>query len=418
MTVTETLIRTTEQRLLVLAARAFIEPESRDDLRRQAEPGLDWGRFVACARQNKLLPLAYRVLSAEATDLVPAQVLADLRRRYQENARRNLRLTAELLRLIGRLEAAGIPALPVKGPMLAQKLYGDLGMRQFWDLDVLVAPGQYLRALTVVEDLGYRVVTPGVMLTQGQSEALIRLHGHHHLGLRNRVARIDLELHWSLATGRRVLRERSTDFWRRLETTELAGRKVAELGAEDLLLYLCLHASHDHWQRFSLVLDLAQALHEHDDLRWEELLDRAERRRCLLRVLVGPYLAHHLLRLPLPAPLEAQVRDRARTLGAIARRSDLFRESTVWQRHRYWVGLHEGPLRKAGCILDALLAPRVSTIEFVQLPGALFPLYFAVRPVQLLVKLCRQAVSAWPFGERQAAGPEGVAAKPTSEGRS
>jgi hypothetical protein len=70
---------------------------------------------------------------------MPAEWLARLRMQYMMNAARNMKMTAELLRILDALKEAGIKAMPLKGPVLAQQLYGDVALRQFSDLDILVA---------------------------------------------------------------------------------------------------------------------------------------------------------------------------------------------------------------------------------------------------------------------------------------
>ena len=50
----------------------------------------------------------------------------------------NLYLTQEMLKLLSAFRKKGIPAIPYKGPVLAQAVYGNVGLRQFGDLDITV----------------------------------------------------------------------------------------------------------------------------------------------------------------------------------------------------------------------------------------------------------------------------------------
>jgi hypothetical protein len=47
-------------------------------------------------------------------------------------------LTAELCRLISLFAAADIAAIPYKGPVLGLFAYGNIALRRFVDLDVIV----------------------------------------------------------------------------------------------------------------------------------------------------------------------------------------------------------------------------------------------------------------------------------------
>src|SRR5690606_38660962 len=61
----------------------------------------------------------------------------------------------DLRRVVDDLARAGVAALPFKGPTLAAWLYGDPGLRPGADLDLLVAPGDVLRARERLLALGW-----------------------------------------------------------------------------------------------------------------------------------------------------------------------------------------------------------------------------------------------------------------------
>jgi hypothetical protein len=60
------------------------------------------------------------------------------------------------IEVLGRLGAAGIRALPLKGSLLARDLYGDVGARFSTDVDVLVAPEDLSGAVAAISELGWR----------------------------------------------------------------------------------------------------------------------------------------------------------------------------------------------------------------------------------------------------------------------
>jgi hypothetical protein len=67
----------------------------------------------------------------------------------------NFLLTEELLALLSELEANGIPEIAYKGPGLAAMIYGDLAMRQFNQLDIIVEE-QLLAGLSGLAELSVR----------------------------------------------------------------------------------------------------------------------------------------------------------------------------------------------------------------------------------------------------------------------
>ncbi|GAG91885.1 unnamed protein product, partial [marine sediment metagenome] len=84
------------------------------------------------------MPLLYQSLKKTCPEAVPDDTLEQLRAYFLTNAKRNLFLTGKLLRLLELLKDNGILAVPFKGPVLAESVYGDLSLRQFADLDILV----------------------------------------------------------------------------------------------------------------------------------------------------------------------------------------------------------------------------------------------------------------------------------------
>src|SRR5438128_4733751 len=97
------------------------------------EHGIDQDRLIRMAGPHGLLPLLYWHLGAIGPGVVSSAMLSRLREHFEANARRNLFLTAELLKVLRLLEACEIPAVPFKGPLLAASTYGNLSLRQFAD---------------------------------------------------------------------------------------------------------------------------------------------------------------------------------------------------------------------------------------------------------------------------------------------
>jgi hypothetical protein len=64
-------------------------------------------------------------------------------------------MTEELVRVLKFFAEAGIPAIPLKGPALAQALHGDSSLRTYVDLDILVPRSMVGRAFDLLRPGGY-----------------------------------------------------------------------------------------------------------------------------------------------------------------------------------------------------------------------------------------------------------------------
>src|SRR5688572_3110848 len=93
--------------LLLACARTNASPER---IRSLTETPIDWNYFFLLARRHAVVPLVYQQLK----EIVPQADLALFKKHYQENAARNVVLTAELCRLINLFASEGIEVIPDK----------------------------------------------------------------------------------------------------------------------------------------------------------------------------------------------------------------------------------------------------------------------------------------------------------------
>src|SRR5262249_24356498 len=111
---------------------------------------VDWEYLFQLARRHSIVPLVFAQL-----DVAPPEVLAKFKQHYIENSARNTVLTAELCRLIDLFRDEGIETIPYKGPVLALFAYGDVALRRFVDLDMIVEKSNVLKAREILLKEGY-----------------------------------------------------------------------------------------------------------------------------------------------------------------------------------------------------------------------------------------------------------------------
>src|SRR5262245_55680778 len=141
--------------LLLCCARTNADDRVVARLRELAAAEVDWEYLFQLARRHSIIPLLYVQLEQHASDLVRPPVLTKLKKHYLENSARNALLTGELCRLINLFRDEGIDAIAYKGPVLAQFAYGNLALRRFVDLDVIVRKSDVLQAREILLNEGY-----------------------------------------------------------------------------------------------------------------------------------------------------------------------------------------------------------------------------------------------------------------------
>ena len=134
-------------------------PERRERIANWNLFALDWSEVLRLAEYHGVLPLVARnliELVRQRCRGLPPEVERSLRSAYEANLRRSLWFAAELARIMQHFKRRQLRALPYKGPVLAQSLYRDLGLRSFSDLDFLISPADFERAKQALAEIGYR----------------------------------------------------------------------------------------------------------------------------------------------------------------------------------------------------------------------------------------------------------------------
>ena len=125
-----------EKEWAVLVECALGQP-SAPHLSERLQGSFDWRELLARAEQQGVLGL----LAEQLKHLNPA-ARAEIKEAVREWQRRQtvhtLSLTAEMFRLLEHFASLGIEVLVTKGPVLSVRCYGDPGMRQYGDLELIV----------------------------------------------------------------------------------------------------------------------------------------------------------------------------------------------------------------------------------------------------------------------------------------
>jgi hypothetical protein len=385
-----------ELELLLCCARTHLDAQREARLRALLHEGIDWDYLLQVAFSHGLLPLLYWHLQNTCSEAVPKTVLSRLRRSFQANAKRNLFLIQELLKLLALFDENDIPALPIKGPVLTALAYENLAFRSFCDLDIMVREQDALAALELIVSQGYQ---PRVSLQQAQKADYVRSHRAFTLDGSAGPGAVDLQwrlaAHWQIRPSFRLDLEY---LWEYLEPLDIAGTRVPSPCPEDLLLVLCVHGSYHGWTELKHVCDVAELVHHCPKLGWRQVMARAEALGVARMLFLGLRLAHDLLGAALPAQvadvvlmdpvvdvLFIQVREWL--FGQKRAPTHLFEEAAFHVRTRDRL---RDRFRYALFYLWAYVRPGlIPTVEdrtLFPLPERLTLLYYVIRPARMVTE--------------------------------
>jgi hypothetical protein len=160
---------------------------------------------------------------------------------------RAMEKTGEFVRITDAFESAKVPLIPLKGPVLSYRLYGDPANRRSGDLDFLVREHHIADALRLFHELGYQP-EHGFWPPDKTRQRLLMRHTNeiafYHPGKQSLV-----ELHWRLLKRPLVSHARLEEMvWDNPATLTFADRTFATMPGELELLYLVIHGG-THWRR-------------------------------------------------------------------------------------------------------------------------------------------------------------------------
>ena len=377
-----------EPELLIACARIDICSERAALIRRLAGGrGVDWNVLFALSEQHCVAPLLYHALNSCAADLVPADQLQKLRLNYKSGTRHNMVLTAEMLRIVERMDNADIQSVPFKGPVLAQCVYQDISLRSFADLDILVRDKDLKAASAVLGAMGY---IREHNLTPEQEAAYIK--HEHAFQFEHQVTGTVVELHWRLGPKNLSFAIDGPCLWARLQTIPLFGSRILSLAPEDLFVYLSMHGAKHYWERLEWICSISQLINQRQNIKWELVMSRASQLGAGRIVRLSLVLASTILNNEHARELLASYpADPVATMLASKVREHLFGSEMTHQvrqayRHTFYLQTRERFAdRLRGLIFAGIRAPHPLSKDLVQyqVPKSLSFLYYLLRPVRL-----------------------------------
>jgi len=376
--------------LLCALAGAELPPERIERIANWNLSALNWSEVLRLAEHHGVLPLAARNLIEHGRGL-PPEIERSLRSAYEANLRRSLWFTAELARIMQHFEHRQVRAVPYKGPVLAQSLYRDLGLRSFSDLDFLISPADFERAKQALAEIGYRPAADLIQAVESPSLERLWLRTGYERAFDSAAGKNLLELQWALLPRFYAVDLGLENLLARAGPTVVGGCAVPCLSAEDSLLVLCLHAAKHLWTRLIWLSDIAETLRT-QTLDYSLVFSQA-RALGIGRILgVSFWLVKNVLRAKLPQPAEEMIAaDRqVPALGGefaerLARGARYDFESTEY--FRLILKLRERRGDRWRYLWRLVWTPGAGDVAAVRLPEALFPLYRIVRMGRLMRKL-------------------------------
>lgn len=277
-----------ELRLLSYLSRVLPREEERLKVRRLLEEPTDWERFIQLAMRHGVASVIFHGLAQHECAL-PKQVAESLRQHARNAAIRGMALASELVKVQALLGQEGLAVTAYKGPALSKLLYGNVGVREYSDVDLFVRSTDFRLARETLCAAGFQPTTQIPREKQGRYvERLTQCEFSHPGGIR-------VDLHWQLAPRHLGVRISEEWLWSDLGSVSIHDNAVRVFKPEKLVLALCIHGAKHAWERLKWLCDLGNLVRSYPDLDWDAITADADRFGASRILALGLALAQGLL---------------------------------------------------------------------------------------------------------------------------
>ncbi|MCP4311737.1 MAG: nucleotidyltransferase family protein, partial [Bacteroidetes bacterium] len=257
--------------------------------------------------------------------------------KVKELSIKSLQLSGTLHDVVGTIEKGGIKIISIKGPVLAQTLFGDLGKRHFGDLDLVVRREDVLKVVAILERQGYKMISPKSGLTKEQWDYYFSYK--KDVGLVNREKRVFIELHVGVYRHELLRIADEGVMWEDLEEVMIGGTAIKTMNRANTFLYLLYHGGQHLYFRLFWLRDVAEAM-KRWDLEHQKILDMSLAMGIDRMVGLGVLLANELFDVAIPNEYDQYLQRHKRILGKLKRMClmKIFgpeNDTFVWKLRRY-----------------------------------------------------------------------------------
>lgn len=198
-----------------------------------------------------------------------------------------LRQVAALIEVTTLFLQNHISYLCIKGVVLSQQLYGDVGYREAADIDLLIEKTQFTKTYHLLVQQGWLPLDS--FMPTNKNIDLIQKHCKEISFFHPRL-KVHLELHLFLHENPFLFNYTFHQLWKDRQTVTIDQHQFDTLSNQHNLLYLCLHAASHAWNRAQWVEDI-QLFIKNNEFNWDAISKQAEHQHVLKHLVVSIYLA-------------------------------------------------------------------------------------------------------------------------------
>jgi len=337
----------------------------------------DWYAFIDLAYAHGVFPLVYKELKSYETE-IPQDVLQTMKTDNMSIVKQNMLMSAELIKVMKILEENNIEALAFKGPTLAQMAYGDITLRQYMDLDILVNKKDIYKTYKLLQNTYTRDIE------RSESQEKIWFKYAHDLGLTAKN-NVHVEFHWQMLDSDHPINLENINFFQNTHQIKINNYPISVISNEEFLIYLCVHGSKHLYERLEWIVDIDRFIN-FQKIDWKKFDNLIEGKNYQKFVYLGLYMANFLFGTKIGISEYKNNNDIQKVTSHIfnlwQKNSDFTNKDNI----RHMLKLFSSTLDKIYYIHKVYLKPTFTEYWYIDLPKPLYFLYYPLRQYLLMKK--------------------------------
>ena len=345
---------------------------------------INWDLFVQLVLKHRLVShiLKHSNFLAENIPIPAYEKLIEIR---LEHSKRALNYAIHAIRIYQKFTENNISHCFFKGPLLSLELYGDIGYRNFGDIDILVEKKDIETAKSTIEDLDFKCIYPKLDLSEKQKQ--INYCISHHYQFTHPVQAIHVELHWSITNPKSFFGLETEEIISSSSKLKVSNYELPYISTIENLVYQAAHGSIHQWYRLFWLKDFSELLlkYSNDEIKNAWVLSKELKlEKCFWQACI---LSHLIYKIDLPDFINFRIN---KNLIKIPLNSihinDLSQQGLKGKIKFVFYRLQMKPDFKYYFELIYRLRTHLSDWELLKLPKHLFFLYYLLRPFLLVFK--------------------------------
>jgi hypothetical protein len=288
------------------------------------------------------------------------------------------------------LEQNGIKAIAFKGPTLAQLAYGDIALRQYSDLDILIDEKEIYNSLKLLLSYNYKCDHPISLL---ENKKFRQLDNDFSLYTPNNI---HIELHWRLFRKKIGKLENFQKYHSNILNIQLSNSKIPTLSLEYLLVYLCMHGSKHAWERIEWINDIHYLIiNNYQAISWDKVIKISSTMQSKKFVLSSLNLVYTFYNTKLPHKIINLIN--TNTFDQLSKDACFFIQNTREENYNYYrkimlfqTKLLDTKTKKIAYILNSYFSITANDYLTFPLPSHLNFLYYILKPLRIILKVVKR----------------------------